>query len=348
MSFWKYVIPPGWVFLVLALSFPAPVKAADTIKVPGPWKRAHATFYDGGPSTYGGACDFKDVVQEGYGMNTAALSGALFKEGEACGACFELRCVDDPQWCKLGKPSLIITATDHCPPNPSQPSDNGGWCNPPREHFDIARPAFKTLAEEKGGIIPVEYRRVPCKKQGGIRFTILGNPYFIEVVITNVAGAGDVTTATDHCPPNPSLPNDNGGWCNPPLEHFDIAHPAFGQLAEEKSGIIPVEYRRVPCQKRGGIRFTILGNPWFIQVIVTNVAGAGDVKSVMVKGDKVPWTRMERDWGETWKTGVHELVGESLTFRVKTTDGRSCTAWHVAPKDWQFGQTYEGKKNFRM
>ncbi|CAI0469348.1 unnamed protein product [Linum tenue] len=263
MSFWKYVIPPGWVFLVLALSFPAPVKAADTIKVPGPWKRAHATFYDGGPSTYGGACDFKDVVQEGYGMNTAALSGALFKEGEACGACFELRCVDDPQWCKLGKPSLIITATDHCPPNPSQPSDNGGWCNPPREHFDIARPAFKTLAEEKGGIIPVEYRRVPCKKQGGIRFTILGNPYFIEV-------------------------------------------------------------------------------------IVTNVAGAGDVKSVMVKGDKVPWTRMERDWGETWKTGVHELVGESLTFRVKTTDGRSCTAWHVAPKDWQFGQTYEGKKNFRM
>ncbi|CAI0469349.1 unnamed protein product [Linum tenue] len=208
----------------------------------------------------GGACDFKDVVQEGYGMNTAALSGALFKEGEACGACFELRCVDDPQWCKLGKPSLIITATDHCPPNPSQPSDNGGWCNPPREHFDIARPAFKTLAEEKGGIIPVEYRRVPCKKQGGIRFTILGNPYFIEV-------------------------------------------------------------------------------------IVTNVAGAGDVKSVMVKGDKVPWTRMERDWGETWKTGVHEL-GKSLSFRVKASDGRYMTSMHVVPSDWQFGQTFEGR-NFK-
>ncbi|CAL1398295.1 unnamed protein product [Linum trigynum] len=263
MSFWKYVIPPGWVFLVLALSFPAPVKAADTIKVPGPWKRAHATFYDGGPSTYGGACDFKDVVQEGYGMNTAALSGALFKDGEACGACFELRCVDDPQWCKLGKPSLIITATDHCPPNPSQPSDNGGWCNPPREHFDIARPAFGQLAEEKGGIIPVEYRRVPCKKQGGIRFTILGNPYFIEVVITNVAGAGDVT-------------------------------------------------------------------------------------SVQVKGDdKGKWTEMQRDWGETWKTGEHELVGESLTFKISTEDGKTVTASHVAPKDWQFGKTYEAKENFK-
>ncbi|CAI0469357.1 unnamed protein product [Linum tenue] len=198
-SFRKYVsIPAAWILLVLAISsLPDDCRAykkdsifhavsrhgkakASKPVLPGPWKKAHATFYDGSPSSFGGACDFKDVVQEGYGMNTAALSGALFKGGEACGACFELKCVDNPQFCRLGHPTLHVTATDHCPPNPSLPNDNGGWCNPPLEHFDIAHPAFGQLAEEKSGIIPVEYRRVPCQKRGGIRFTILGNPWFIQ------------------------------------------------------------------------------------------------------------------------------------------------------------------------
>ncbi|CAN1307935.1 EXPA4 [Linum perenne] len=311
------------------------------------WKRAHATFYEGGPSTFGGACAFKDVEKLGYGTNTAALSSALFMGGRSCGACFELRCVDDPQWCKLGQPSLMVTATDHCPPNPSLPSNAGGWCNPPLEHFDIAKPAFHTLAEEKCGIIPVEYRRVPCRKQGGIKFSFSGNPWFIQVVITNVAGAGDVVTATDHCPPNPSKPNDAGGWCNPPREHFDFAWPAFFRIVKPGTGIIPVEYRRVPCLKQGGIRFTFGGNPWFIQVVITNVGDAGDVTAVEVKVEGTEeWTRMDRDWGETWKTGNHELCGKCLTFKVTTSDGRCVTAVNAAPIGWQFGQTYESRINF--
>ena len=92
-------------------------------------------------------------------MNTAALSSVLFKNGQACGACFEIKCADSPQWCKLGQSSLFVTATDHCPPNPSLPNDNGGWCNVPREHFDVAKPVFSQLAEYKAGIIPIHYRR---------------------------------------------------------------------------------------------------------------------------------------------------------------------------------------------
>ncbi|KAG6554006.1 hypothetical protein Mapa_004923 [Marchantia paleacea] len=159
----------------------------------GHWNYAHATFYgdETAQDTMQGACGYGNMYQQGYGTATTALSSTLFNNGFACGRCFEIRCV--ASWaCYLGNPSTIVTATNFCPANWLKPTNNGGWCNPPRQHFDMSKPAFEKIAAWRAGIVPVAYRRVPCSKQGSMEFRIEGNPWWHIVFITNVGGPGDL------------------------------------------------------------------------------------------------------------------------------------------------------------
>ncbi|KAK2355212.1 putative expansin-A17 [Trifolium repens] len=155
------------------------------------WLNAHATFYgtNQSPTSLGGACGYDDTFHAGFGVNTAAVSTMLFRDGEVCGACYQVICDYriDPKWC-LRSRSVTITATNFCPPN-----NHGGWCDPPHHHFDMSMPSFLRIARQGDeGIVPVLYRRVACKRRGGVRFTLKGQSNFNMVMITNVGGSGDV------------------------------------------------------------------------------------------------------------------------------------------------------------
>ncbi|XP_050369228.1 expansin-A23-like [Argentina anserina] len=157
-----------------------------------------------------------------------------------------------------------------------------------------------------------------------------------------------LVTATNFCLSNYSKPPEGtNNWCNPPSKHFRLSLPMYTKIADRKTPMVPVMYRRVPCAKAGGVKFQLVkGDSSMMCVLLYNVAGAGDVSDVNIKGsDSSGWLQMTRIQGQTWQI-ANELQGRSLSFLVTTSDGKMVEFDNIVSNNWRFGETYDGIKNF--
>lgn len=101
----------------------------------------------------------------------------------------------------------------------------------------------------------------------------------------------------------------------------------------------------MPCKKHGGLRFTINGRDYFELVLVTNVGGSGSIDSMWIKGTSTGWTAMSRNWGANWQSSAH-LNGQSISFKVTTSDAQTLVFPDVVPSGWAFGQTFSSHLQF--
>ncbi|KAL9257732.1 Expansin-B3-like protein [Drosera capensis] len=157
------------------------------------WLPATATWYGAadGDGSDGGACGYGSLVDvKPLKARVGAVSPILFKNGEGCGACYKVMCLDK-SICSRRPVTIIVT--DECP---------GGVCSGGRTHFDLSGAAFGRMAMagegnmlRNKGLIPVTYHRTPCKYRGkNIAFHVNegSTNYWLSLLVEFENGAGDV------------------------------------------------------------------------------------------------------------------------------------------------------------
>nr|QOL70777.1 expansin [Lilium tsingtauense] len=180
--------------LILLFSFFFTMQCSKAVSVDDRnWHPATATWYGSanGDGSTGGACGYGTLVDvRPLRAHVGAVSPVLFRDGEGCGACYKVRCLD-PSLCSRRPATVIVT--DECP---------GGYCAFGRTHFDLSGAAFSHMAVagdaanlRNRGEISVMYRRTVCKYRGkNIAFHVNegSTNFWLSLLVEFEDGDGDI------------------------------------------------------------------------------------------------------------------------------------------------------------
>ncbi|KAH7519629.1 hypothetical protein FEM48_Zijuj08G0057400 [Ziziphus jujuba var. spinosa] len=111
---------------------------------------------------------------------------------------------------------------------------------------------------------------------------------------------------------------------------------------------------RVKC-KHPGVTIAFLvdagSNPYYFAMIIEYEDGDGDLGAVELKqsgGDRELWHPMQHSWGATWMLKLGSQLQPPFSIRLTTlTLHHTLVAHNVIPFNWQPGQTYRSRVNFK-
>ncbi|CAN0908355.1 Expansin-like B1 [Linum grandiflorum] len=149
---------------------------------------SRATYY-GSPDCLGtprGACGYGEF---GRAVNDANVAGVsrLWKNGTACGSCYQVRC-KAPNVCTDDGVNVVVTDYGE--------GDHTDFILSPRAYAKMARPNYAPELYSYG-VVEVEYRRIPCKYTSGynIQFKVKEHskfPHYLAIVLLYQASQYDV------------------------------------------------------------------------------------------------------------------------------------------------------------
>nr|QBG67121.1 expansin-B3-like [Triticum aestivum] len=139
--------------------------------------------------------------------------------------------------------------------------------------------------------------------------------------------------------------------------HFDLSGTAFGALAKpglnEKlrhSGIIDIQFRRVPCNFPGlKINFHVVdgSNAVYLAVLIEYEDMDGDVIQVdMKEANSGSWTPMRESWGSIWRMDTNRRLQGPFAIRITSDTGKTLVANNAIPAYWQQDHAYWSNLQF--
>ncbi|XP_066393897.1 expansin-B11-like [Miscanthus floridulus] len=240
-----------------ATTTPSPIVYA------GGWlSGAGATYYGAtnGDGSDGGACGYQTAVgKKPFDSMIAAGSTPLYRGGEGCGACYEVKCTTNAA-CS-GQPVTIVI-TDQSP---------GDLFPGEVEHFDMSGTAMGAMArpgmEDKlraGGVLRIQYRRVPCKYPGvNVAFKVDqgANPFYFDVLIEFEDDDGDLN-AVDLMEAGSSVwtPMAHNWGATWRLNNGRKLNAPFGLRLTSDSGRVLVANNAIPAAWKPGKTYRSLVN----------------------------------------------------------------------------------------
>jgi hypothetical protein len=208
----------------------------------------------------GGACGYQTAVgKKPFDSMIAAGSTPLYRGGEGCGACYEVKCTTNAA-CS-GQPVTIVI-TDQSP---------GDLFPGEVEHFDMSGTAMGAMArpgmEDKlraGGVLRILYRRVPCKYPGvNVAFKVDqgANPFYFDVLIEFEDDDGDLN-AVDLMEAGSSVwtPMAHNWGATWRLNNGRKLNAPFGLRLTSDSGRVLVANNAIPAAWKPGKTYRSLVN----------------------------------------------------------------------------------------